>query len=61
VKLTTLLARSDALHAALREAVGPLDDVPMAERADLPGFFVPMISRKMAPNPRGAHEEEPIH
>jgi hypothetical protein len=28
---------------------------------DLPGFFVPMISRKMAPNPRGAHEEEPIH
>jgi len=22
---------------------------------DLPGFFGPMISRKMAPNPRGAH------
>lgn len=28
---------------------------------DLPGFFGPMISRKMAPNPRGAHEKEPIH
>jgi hypothetical protein len=28
---------------------------------DLPGFFGPMISRKMAPNPRGAHEKESIH
>jgi hypothetical protein len=29
--------------------------------ADLPGFFGPAVSRKMAPDPRGAHEEEPIH
>jgi hypothetical protein len=28
---------------------------------DLPGFCGRMISRKMAPNSRGAHEEELIH
>jgi hypothetical protein len=27
---------------------------------DLPGFFGPMISRKMGPKSRGAYEEEPI-
>lgn len=28
---------------------------------DLPGFFGPLISRKMAPYERGAHEKESIH
>lgn len=28
---------------------------------DLPGFSGPMISRKMAPNPRGAYEKKSIH
>ncbi|MDP1654729.1 MAG: hypothetical protein Q8K91_04420, partial [Hylemonella sp.] len=29
--------------------------------SDLPGFSGPMISRKMAPNPRGAYEKKSIH
>jgi hypothetical protein len=28
---------------------------------DLPSFFGPVISRRMAPFPRGEHEKEPIH
>lgn len=33
MRLATLLARSDALHSALDEAIGPLDNVPMVPRA----------------------------
>lgn len=35
MRLPTLLARSDALHAALADAVGELDDVPTANRASV--------------------------
>ncbi len=31
------------------------------DEGDLPGFSGPIISRKMAPNPRGAHEKKSIH
>jgi hypothetical protein len=31
------------------------------EEYELPGFFGPMITAKMAPYPRGAHEEESTH
>ncbi|MDP1654649.1 MAG: filamentous hemagglutinin N-terminal domain-containing protein, partial [Hylemonella sp.] len=34
---------------------------PTASGGDLPGFSGPMISRKMAPNPRGAYEKKSIH
>ena len=34
---------------------------PFLYAADLPGFFGPLISRKMAPYERGAHEKESIH
>jgi hypothetical protein len=44
-----------------KTAGGAPRTLPSSYGADLPGFFVPMISRKMAPDPRGAHEEEPIH
>jgi hypothetical protein len=33
MKLTTLLSRSDALHAALSEAVGTIEDAPAGNRA----------------------------
>ncbi|MEO8297805.1 MAG: glycine zipper 2TM domain-containing protein [Burkholderiales bacterium] len=33
----------------------------VAGAADLPDFFVPIISRRMAPDERGAHEEESTH
>ena len=35
--------------------------ISSAQGVDLPGFFGPIVSRKMAPNLRGVHEKEPIH
>jgi len=55
-------------HQNEQVELGPRRGLPKASSvltcsidSDLPGFFGPMISRKMAPNPRGAHEKESIH